>query len=239
MQRMIESYRQRRNFVIHALRAAGLDCHEPAGAFYAFPNIESTGMTSSEFAEKLIMEEKVAVVPGHVFGESGEGHVRCSYATSIDNLREAMARIARFVARHKKNKSQSGDETAGELKNAAFRLHWQRANTMPFTSKGIKSTWGRGCLQTSPLPYKWSACSDAKSKHGSMYFHERPPCCLLFCRAIMSRCHVSIFSISAPRARKWSKYWGYDLATWCASRMSNPSSERKPTTVSAMITRWS
>lgn len=106
MQRMIESYRQRRNFVIQALRAAGLDCHEPAGAFYAFPNIESTGMTSSEFAEKLIMEEKVAVVPGHVFGESGEGHVRCSYATSIDNLREAMARIARFVARHKKNKSQ-------------------------------------------------------------------------------------------------------------------------------------
>ena len=106
MQRMIESYRQRRNFVIHALRAAGLDCHKPAGAFYAFPNIESTGMTSSEFAEKLIMEEKVAVVPGHVFGESGEGHVRCSYATSIDNLREAMARIARFVARHKKNKSQ-------------------------------------------------------------------------------------------------------------------------------------
>lgn len=106
MQRMIESYRQRRNFVIHALRAAGLDCHEPAGAFYAFPNIESTGMTSSEFAEKLIMEEKVAVVPGHVFGESGEGHVRCSYATSIDNLREAMARIARFVVRHKKNESQ-------------------------------------------------------------------------------------------------------------------------------------
>lgn len=107
MQHMVESYRLRRNYVTRALHTAGLECREPAGAFYAFPNIESTGLTSSEFAEKLLLEEKVAVVPGNVFGESGEGHVRCSYATSIDHLREAMARLERFVARHSRHSSQS------------------------------------------------------------------------------------------------------------------------------------
>lgn len=107
MQRMVESYRQRRNYVTRAFRMIGLDSHEPAGAFYAFPNIKSTGLTSSEFAEKLILEEKVAVVPGHVFGESGEGHIRCSYATSIENLREAMARMERFVARHRQKHESS------------------------------------------------------------------------------------------------------------------------------------
>lgn len=107
MERMVDSYRQRRNYVTRAFRAIGLESHEPAGAFYAFPNIESTGMTSAEFAEKLIKEEKVAVVPGHVFGASGEGHVRCSYATSIENLREAVRRMERFVARHQSRESRS------------------------------------------------------------------------------------------------------------------------------------
>lgn len=107
MERMIDSYRQRRNYVTRAFRAIGLESHEPAGAFYAFPNIESTGLTSAEFAEKLIKEEKVAVVPGHVFGASGEGHVRCSYATSIENLREAIRRMERFIARHRSKESRS------------------------------------------------------------------------------------------------------------------------------------
>lgn len=107
MRRMVESYRQRRNYMTRALRMIGLECHEPQGAFYAFPSIESTGLSSSEFAEKLLVEEKVAVVPGSVFGESGAGHIRCSYATSIENLREAMARMAQFVNRYGKQTSQS------------------------------------------------------------------------------------------------------------------------------------
>ena len=79
----------------------GLDCHLPQGAFYAFPSITSTGMTSEEFAEKLLFEEKVAVVPGTAFGAGGEGHIRCSYATGIEKIEIALQRIARFVERHR------------------------------------------------------------------------------------------------------------------------------------------
>ncbi|KZE63966.1 aromatic amino acid aminotransferase [Fictibacillus phosphorivorans] len=95
--KMKESYRQRRSLVIHALEEMGLSCHVPGGAFYVFPSIEKTGLSSEEFAEQLLMKEQVAVVPGSVFGESGEGHVRCSYATSVQKLEEAMRRIERFL----------------------------------------------------------------------------------------------------------------------------------------------
>ncbi len=97
--RMVESYKHRRNFVVESFRQIGLSCHEPEGAFYAFPSIQSTGLSANEFAERLLMEEKVAVVPGDVFGDSGQGHIRCSYATSLEQLDKAMERIGRFVSR--------------------------------------------------------------------------------------------------------------------------------------------
>lgn len=75
----------------------GLSCHVPGGAFYAFPSIQKTNLSSEEFAEELLMEEKVAVVPGSVFGESGEGYIRCSYASSLEQLQEALRRMQRFV----------------------------------------------------------------------------------------------------------------------------------------------
>ena len=71
----------------------------PEGAFYVFPSIRATGLSSEEFAERLLMEERVAVVPGTAFGEGGEGHVRCSYAASLDHIREALVRMGRFVSR--------------------------------------------------------------------------------------------------------------------------------------------
>ncbi|MGA9468638.1 MAG: aminotransferase class I/II-fold pyridoxal phosphate-dependent enzyme, partial [Exiguobacterium marinum] len=90
-------YRQRRNYFIQALNKAGLPTHVPGGAFYAFPSIRHTGLTSEEFAERLLIEERVAVVPGNAFGESGEGFVRASYATSLEQLQEAIRRIERFM----------------------------------------------------------------------------------------------------------------------------------------------
>lgn len=94
---MQKSYLQRRNYFVKSLNEIGLDCHMPGGAFYAFPSIKRTGLTSEEFAQQLLMEEKVAVVPGDVFGASGAGHVRCSYATSMEQLKEAIKRMKRFV----------------------------------------------------------------------------------------------------------------------------------------------
>ncbi|MCM3763570.1 aminotransferase [Neobacillus niacini] len=94
---MRASYRRRRNYVVQTLNQIGLDCHTPGGAFYVFPSIKSTGLTSEQFAEELLMQEKVAVVPGSVFGESGEGYVRCSYATSMQQLQEALKRMQRFI----------------------------------------------------------------------------------------------------------------------------------------------
>ncbi|MBO8165417.1 MAG: aminotransferase [Brevibacillus sp.] len=99
VERMVESYRQRRNYVVRSFSDIGLACHEPEGAFYAFPSIKSTGLPASEFAERLLLEEKVAVVPGDVFGECGEGHIRCSYATSLEQLEKAVERIDRFIRR--------------------------------------------------------------------------------------------------------------------------------------------
>ncbi|WP_175640599.1 aminotransferase [Metabacillus schmidteae] len=94
---MKKSYRQRRNLFVNALNEMGLSCHVPGGAFYAFPSIQKTNLSSEDFAEQLLMEEKVAVVPGSVFGESGEGYIRCSYASSLEQLQEALRRMQRFV----------------------------------------------------------------------------------------------------------------------------------------------
>ncbi len=94
---MKKSYRQRRNYVVHAFKEMGLACHLPGGAFYVFPSISETGLTAEEFAEQLLQQEKVAVVPGNVFGESGKGHIRVSYAASLEQLEEAMKRMKRFV----------------------------------------------------------------------------------------------------------------------------------------------
>lgn len=96
---MRQSYDHRRRFMVEKFREMGLDCFEPEGAFYVFPSIQKTGMTSEEFCKTLLQEEKVAVVPGSAFGKSGEGFIRCSYAYSIEELKEALTRIARFVAK--------------------------------------------------------------------------------------------------------------------------------------------
>jgi len=91
------AYNQRRRFLMNAFKEMNLECFEPYGAFYVFPCIKEFGMTSEEFATKFLEAEKVAVVPGSAFGESGEGFLRISYAYSIENLKEAMTRLARFV----------------------------------------------------------------------------------------------------------------------------------------------
>ncbi|SFA54930.1 aminotransferase [Parageobacillus thermantarcticus] len=96
---MKKSYHRRRNYFVQSLNEIGLSCHMPGGAFYAFPSIRATGMTSEQFAEKLLLEEKVAVVPGSVFGASGEGYIRCSYASSMEQLQEAIKRMKRFLDR--------------------------------------------------------------------------------------------------------------------------------------------
>ncbi len=95
--RMVAEYDKRRRLMVEGFRNMGLDCFEPKGAFYIFPSIQNTGLTSLEFAEKLLQAEKVALVPGDAFGACGEGYVRCSYAASSKNLTKALDRIARFV----------------------------------------------------------------------------------------------------------------------------------------------
>lgn len=97
IEKMLADYDMRRRFTVNAFREIGLDCFEPEGAFYVFPCIKSTGLTSDEFCEKLIMSKRVAVVPGNAFGDCGEGYIRCSYCYSIDNIKEAVRRIGEFV----------------------------------------------------------------------------------------------------------------------------------------------
>lgn len=101
---MRDAYNQRRRYLMHAFKQMGLPCFEPFGAFYVFPCIKEFGMTSEEFATRLLEEEKVAVVPGTAFGDCGEGYLRISYAYSIDNLKVAIGRIEKFVARLKNEK---------------------------------------------------------------------------------------------------------------------------------------
>lgn len=99
MQKMVREYDRRRRLIVSGLNKMGLECFEPRGAFYAFPSIRSTGLTSEEFASRLLKEQKVAVVPGSVFGDCGEGYLRCSYATSYEELVEALARIGEFIGK--------------------------------------------------------------------------------------------------------------------------------------------
>lgn len=99
---MVKEYNRRRRVLVDGFRKLGLECFEPLGAFYVFPCIENTGMNSDEFCEKLLLEEKVLVVPGNAFGECGEGFVRACYASSMENIMEALKRIERFL--NKRNK---------------------------------------------------------------------------------------------------------------------------------------
>ena len=104
VQEMREAYNERRRFLMHEFRRMGLQCFEPFGAFYVFPSIQEFGMTSEEFAMRFLEEEKVAVVPGTAFGDCGEGFLRISYAYSIDDLREAIGRLERFITRLRNEK---------------------------------------------------------------------------------------------------------------------------------------
>lgn len=102
VQAMVREYNRRRRVMVKGFRSAGLSCFEPMGAFYVFPCIKSTGMTSDEFCEKLLVEEKVLTVPGTAFGACGEGYIRATYANSYENIAEAMRRISSFVSRHRR-----------------------------------------------------------------------------------------------------------------------------------------
>jgi len=97
---MIKEYNRRRMVIVKGFNDIGLSCFEPHGSFFTFPSIRSTGMKSEEFAEKLFFEEQIAVVPGTAFGECGEGHIRCCYATSLANIEEALFRMKHFVDKH-------------------------------------------------------------------------------------------------------------------------------------------
>jgi aminotransferase len=97
---MVEDYNRRRLLMVKGFNNIGLKCFEPKGAFYAFPSIQSTGMTSEEFSEKLLKTETVLVVPGTAFGAQGEGYIRCCYATAMNKIEESLTRIKRFVAKH-------------------------------------------------------------------------------------------------------------------------------------------
>jgi aminotransferase len=99
---MVAEYNYRRKFMYKKLNEIGLPCSEPLGAFYCFPSVKNTGMSSEEFATKLLYEEKVAVVPGDAFGEYGEGYIRCCYATSLNEIEEAIGRIRNFINKHSK-----------------------------------------------------------------------------------------------------------------------------------------
>lgn len=95
--KMRKEYNMRRRFMLNGFREMGLQCFEPLGAFYLFPSIKSTGLSSQEFCERLVYEQKVAVVPGTAFGQCGEGFIRCSYAYSIEEIKEALLRIKKFI----------------------------------------------------------------------------------------------------------------------------------------------
>jgi len=101
VQSMVADYDHRRRFIVKGLNDIGLICFEPKGAFYAFPSIKSTGLSSEDFCEKLLLEEKIAVVPGSAFGECGEGYIRCCYAVALPDIEEALERMKRFVERYK------------------------------------------------------------------------------------------------------------------------------------------
>ena len=98
IENMVEEYDMRRRLIVDGFRTLGFECFEPLGAFYAFPSIRSTGMSSEEFCEKLLYSKKVAVIPGNAFGRSGEGHIRASYCYSVEHIKEALRRIGEFLS---------------------------------------------------------------------------------------------------------------------------------------------
>ena len=100
MLKMVSDYNNRRKIILKGFQEIGLDCFEPKGAFYCFPSIKISGMSSEEFCEKLLVEEQVAVVPGNAFGSNGEGFVRCCYAASIPNIETAIEKMGKFLRRH-------------------------------------------------------------------------------------------------------------------------------------------
>ena len=102
VQEMKESYQARRNFITRGFNRLGLPTHLPQGAFYIFPDIRSTGLTSDEFCEQLLLDQKVACVPGTAFGDAGEGFIRISYAYSIEHIKEALERIEKFLTKLRK-----------------------------------------------------------------------------------------------------------------------------------------
>lgn len=120
VQNMVGEYGRRRRFIVDGLNRLGLVCHLPKGAFYAFPSIESTGLLSEEFAERLLFQERVAVVPGTAFGVGGEKYIRCSYATSMEKIEIALARMESFISKlpstnnHKRATAHAGNQPRAE-----------------------------------------------------------------------------------------------------------------------------
>ena len=102
MRKMVENYNYRRRIMLSGFKSIGLDCFEPRGAFYCFPSIKSSGLSSEDFCAKLLREDLVAAVPGTAFGNNGEGFIRCCYAASIDNIQQAIERMGTFLKRHRK-----------------------------------------------------------------------------------------------------------------------------------------
>ncbi|HTX44137.1 MAG TPA: aminotransferase class I/II-fold pyridoxal phosphate-dependent enzyme [Methanocella sp.] len=111
---MVKEYNRRRRVIVRGFNALGMRCFEPKGAFYSFPSVKSTGLSSEEFSERLLYEQGVVTVPGSVFGEAGVGHLRCSYCASMEDIKEALARIGRFL-------DALRPEQAPEIKNKARR----------------------------------------------------------------------------------------------------------------------
>jgi len=107
---MVNEYNLRRRYLVNEFNRIGLTCFNPEGAFYVFPCIKSTGLSSEEFCDRLLYEELVAAVPGNAFGESGEGYIRISYAYSLKHLMEAMKRIEKFVNKIKSEKNEKHNE---------------------------------------------------------------------------------------------------------------------------------
>jgi aminotransferase len=103
IQQMVAEYDRRRKVLVKGLNDIGLTCHEPKGAFYAFPSVKVTSLTSDEFVEKVLLEEKVLILPGSLFGAQGEGFVRICYAYSLPDIEEALRRLTRFVQRHRRS----------------------------------------------------------------------------------------------------------------------------------------
>lgn len=106
VEEMRQAYNQRRRFLVHEFKRMGLQCFEPFGAFYIFPSIQEFGMTSEEFANAFLQEEKVAVVPGTAFGKCGEGFLRISYAYSLEDLKIALERLERFITKLREQKGK-------------------------------------------------------------------------------------------------------------------------------------